>query len=98
MVLLIILIDSASYLKVQRAYQIVAFRSSHPKMAAPQVVEGYNAKVSVSSGEAVTLDFVYSATSVIFSKPNLVSYVLWVHLLQFVYFPIFKNFMVAKLL
>lgn len=49
-------------------------------MPAAQVVENYNSKVSVSSGEAVTLDFVYAATRVhesIFSKPNLVSLVLW---------------------
>ena len=50
-------------------------------MTSPQLVEEYNTKVKTSSGEAVTLDFVYAAIRVhdaIFNKPNLVKYVLWV--------------------
>ena len=71
--------------QVQRAYQIIAFRAGHPKMPTPQVVESYNSKVSVSSGEAVTVDFVYASTRVhdaILSKPALVAYILWVRSLQ----------------
>jgi hypothetical protein len=59
----------------------MAFRFTHPRLTVPQVVQTYNQKVSVSSGEAVTPDFLYAAQTVhqyIFSRPNLAAYVLWV--------------------
>ena len=55
-------------------------------MPTTQVAGLYNSQVAVSSGEAVTVDFVYSATRVhdaILIKPALVAYIMWVFILQF---------------
>jgi len=82
--LIIIACLAAVAFKVQRAYQVMSFRFSHERLTIPAVVELYNQKVSVSSGEAVTQDFVYAAQQCyqhIFSKPALANAILWaVHL------------------
>jgi hypothetical protein len=58
----------------------MSFRISHDRLNIAAVVEMYNQKVNVSSGEAVTMDFVYAAQQAyqhIFSKQALAQAILW---------------------
>ena len=73
------LFEVVYYSNVQRIFQIMALKSRQEmstgkRVTAAEVVNLYNAKVLVSSGEAVTLSFIDSSTCVweYFLKPPLV--------------------------
>lgn len=61
------LFETVYYTNVQRIYQVMALKSRHEKLTGKratvlEVVNLYNSKVTVSSGEAVTLSFIDSST------------------------------------
>ena len=66
----------------------MTFRQSHPTISASALVDLYNSQVTISSGEAVTKDFLYAAQIVyesVLNRPDLAQYILWVSLLHVQY-------------
>jgi hypothetical protein len=61
--------DSHTSAKVQRIFQLATYKTkreftSGTPLSAPELAAEYNAKVVISSGEAVTKDYTYSALAV----------------------------------